>query len=70
MLTTYTFPTFILATYMFPAYTCLLPFFVLFFKKKCQSVLGDLARPPPGGHGVGLLYGYHPGGVGTKTKVA
>ena len=30
----------------------------------------DRLQPPPGGQGVGLLHGYHPGGLGTKTKVA
>ena len=34
------------------------------------DIFFDRVRPPPGGHGVGLLCGYHPDRLGTKTKVA
>ena len=34
------------------------------------DVFFDRVRPPPSGHEVGLLCGYHPGGLGTKTKDA
>ena len=34
------------------------------------DVFFDRVQPPPSGHGVGLLCGYHPGGLGTKTKDA
>ena len=34
------------------------------------DIFFDRVRPRPGGHGVGLLRGYHPDRLGTKTKVA
>ena len=34
------------------------------------DVFFDRVQPQPGGHGVGLLHDYHPGGVEIKTKVA
>ena len=34
------------------------------------DVFFDRLQPPTCGHGVSLLHGYHPDGLGTKTKVA